>query len=207
MVGEVGDPVAFNETGVVAMPVFDHPARFAVHARAASASIIVARRVSVMQRSATDRLGNCPIAEIHWRQRDMEFSLAKLTCDLGKRDFADINAGRAPRLEGAIARYSVLVEPDRRRADAGDNVIVASVHDVYLVKAVKRRAGPQREAASISLNTSPARHRHLSLNIKRSCRDAGGTNWPEPDWADPYRPASGAEGAADPASLASIRRT
>jgi hypothetical protein len=59
-----------------------------------------------------------------------------LAGDLGKRDFADVNASRPSRLKGAIARHSVLVEPDRRRANAGGNVIVACVHDVYLVKTV-----------------------------------------------------------------------
>ena len=102
------------------MPVFDYAPWFAVHGRAGGASVriiwiaIVARRIAVMQLSATDGLGDRPIAEIDRRQRDMEFSLAFLTCDLGKRDFADVNANRAPRLEGAITRHSMLVEPDRR---------------------------------------------------------------------------------------------
>jgi hypothetical protein len=91
---------------------------------------VMSRRIAIAKGLASNRFGDRLLAKIHNRKGNAKKALTLLTGDLSKRDFADMNANRPLRLKYALAWYGVLVEPDRRRADARDDIIVARVHDV-----------------------------------------------------------------------------
>ncbi len=85
-------------------------------------------RVAIMKRLALDRFGNRLPPEVYWRKCCQKPALALLAGNLGQCNFADMYACRPARFKGAVARYCVLVVPDGRGIDAGNNVIVTRVH-------------------------------------------------------------------------------